>query len=169
MTEQWKKFRRVASRGFFHRKLVLAIVAVTFSPGWSACLASIVGALLIQATAASKHSAATAVSIEQRTRKSEIHRNPIPSTYFGMHVMDPHAWPSVPFASLGKGTGVSWPYIEQTRGHFNWDRVDEFVNLAKAHGVSILFSGSGVPPWAAADKSTCHKRPPFGSYCSSNV
>jgi polysaccharide biosynthesis protein PslG len=83
--------------------------------------------------------------------------------------MDPQTWPSVPFAALGKGTGVSWPYIEQTKGHFNWNRLDEFVNLAKAHGVSILFSGSGVPPWAAADKSTCHTRPPFGSYCSSDV
>ena len=83
--------------------------------------------------------------------------------------MDPNNWPTVPFAALGKGTGVSWPYIEQTKGHFNWSRLDKFVSLAMAHGQSILFSESAVPPWAASDKSSCHQRIPFGSYCSSMV
>ena len=83
--------------------------------------------------------------------------------------MDPSNWPTISFAALGKGTGVSWPYIEQVKNQFNWSRLDEFVNLANTHGVSIMFSERGVPPWAAADRSTCHSQPPFGRYCSSAV
>jgi hypothetical protein len=95
--------------------------------------------------------------------------DPIPSTFFGMHLMDPSNWPTITFATLGKGTGVSWPYVEQVKNQFNWSRLDEFVGLANARGVSIMFSEGGVPPWAAADRSTCHSQPPFGTYCSSTV
>jgi hypothetical protein len=80
--------------------------------------------------------------------------------------MDAENWPTVPFAALGKGTGVSWPYIEQTEGRFNWARLDQFVNEARAHGATYMFSSRGIPPWAAADQSTCQWQPPFGRYCS---
>ena len=112
-------------------------------------------------------------TIVSATRKiftaNRAYHDPIPSTFFGMHIMEPSNWPTIPFATLGKGTGVSWPYIEQVKNQFNWARLDEFVNLAKAHHMSILFSERGVPPWAAADRSTCHSQPPFGDYCSSTV
>jgi hypothetical protein len=104
-----------------------------------------------------------------RTQGSNTYSDPIPSSFFGMHVMDPDNWPIITFAALGKGTGVSWPYIEQVKNQFNWARLDRFVSLANTHGVSIMFSERGVPPWAAADASSCHSQPPFGIYCSSTV
>ncbi len=94
---------------------------------------------------------------------------PIPAAFFGMHVMEPRHWPTVPFGALGKGTGVTWDYIEPKKGQFDWLRLDRFVNDANAHGLGYMFSADGVPPWAASDRSACHQRPPFGTYCLSNV
>jgi len=94
---------------------------------------------------------------------------PIPSTYFAMHVFQPGDWPTVTIGALGKATGVAWPYIEQTKGQFNWARLDEFVNAANARGIGLMYSSESVPPWAAADKSTCASEIYFGPYCSSTV
>jgi hypothetical protein len=96
---------------------------------------------------------------------------PIPSTYFGMHIIELGDWPTVPVGALGKVTGVIWPYVEQVKGQFNWARLDQFVDLAAAHGLTIMYSSDYVPPWAAADKSTCHSGLFFGggSYCTGTV
>jgi hypothetical protein len=98
-----------------------------------------------------------------------VESHPIPFTFFGMHIMGVSNWPTVPFGSLGKGTGVSWPYVEPTRGKFNWSRLDSFVNAASVHKTSYMFSEAGVPSWAAADGSTCRLQSLFGRYCSSSV
>src|SRR4026208_1532400 len=58
---------------------------------------------------------------------------PVPSNFFGMHLMQANNWPSMLVGSLGKGSGVTWPYVERSRGSFDWSRVDAFVNAASAH------------------------------------
>jgi alpha-D-ribose 1-methylphosphonate 5-triphosphate synthase subunit PhnH len=93
---------------------------------------------------------------------------PIPPSLFGNHLINDLDWPTVPFAALGKGTGVAWSAIEPTKGSYNWARLDERVDTASSHGVSIFYAGGGVPPWAAADTSTCHSGV-WGPYCTSTV
>ena len=93
----------------------------------------------------------------------------IPSTYFAMHILQPQDWPTIPVGALGKLTGALWPYVEPTKGQFNWSRIDAFVDAASAHGVGIMYSNDGIPPWAAADSSTCFTQPYFGPYCSGAV
>jgi hypothetical protein len=93
---------------------------------------------------------------------------PIPPTFFGMHIMQPYDWPTVPFGALGKGTGIGFADIETANGQFNWSRLDEYVDAAQAKGVEIFYSGGGVPPWAAADQSTCQSGP-YGTACTSTV
>lgn len=88
---------------------------------------------------------------------------PVPSTYFGMHVMTASDWPTVRIGALGKVSGSQWPYVEQVRGQFDWTHLDAWVNEARAHGISLMYSTGGVPPWAAADKSTCHPLGYFGA------
>jgi hypothetical protein len=66
------------------------------------------------------------------------------------------SWPAVPFGALGKGTMVTWPYVEPAKGQFNWARLDRFVASASAHGVGILYSFGGVPAWASEDRASCH-------------
>lgn len=94
---------------------------------------------------------------------------PIPGSYFGMHVMQPYDWPIAPIGSLGKVPGALWPYLEPTKGHYNWTQLDTFLNLAQAHGISLMYATDGVPPWAAADSSTCVSQPYFGPICSGYV
>jgi hypothetical protein len=92
----------------------------------------------------------------------------IPNTLFGMHLINYSNWPSVPFALLGKGTGVGWPNIEQKKGQYNWSRLDAYVSEASVHRRSFMWAAGGVPPWAAANTSTCHYSV-YGTGCTSTV
>lgn len=97
----------------------------------------------------------------------------IPANFFGMHVVDPyHAshWPK-PIRALGKGAGVYWPYIEQTKGSYDWSKLDQYVSQAQSHGVSFYYSYVWVPPWAAKYPSTCSPDPyqPNIKKCTSMV
>jgi hypothetical protein len=80
---------------------------------------------------------------------------PVPPTFFGMSIMNPNHWPSVPFHALEKAPGVQWPFVEKTKGTFNWTQLDAWVDQANAHGVSFVYTSIYVPSWAAADKSSC--------------
>jgi hypothetical protein len=91
----------------------------------------------------------------------------IPSSYFGLHLMDDRHWPSVPFGVLGKGTAMTWPWIEGSRGNYYWGSLDAWVNLSQQHGKSIFMILSGVPKWAAADTSNCTTWQPYS--CNSMV
>ncbi len=81
---------------------------------------------------------------------------PIPATYFGMSIYDQvNVYPEVPFGSLGKGDGTTWPFIEQVQGTFNWTALDEYVALAQAHGLPFYWTNANIPPWAAANQNSC--------------
>ncbi len=79
----------------------------------------------------------------------------IPATLFGMHISHKSIWPTVSIGALGKGPATLWPYVERTKGVFDWSNLDARVNEAQSHGVSYFFSPEKVPPWAAANSSTC--------------
>jgi len=79
----------------------------------------------------------------------------IPATLFGMHLINKSNWPTVSIGALGKGTDTVWPYVEQTKGVFNWGNLDAWVNEAQSNGVSFFFSPEKVPPWAATDPGSC--------------
>lgn len=66
-----------------------------------------------------------------------------------MHLGDRMNWPSVSVGAMGKGTRVTWSYIEPIRGKRNWVRLDAHVNLAEKHGVRYLQTAGGSPCWAA--------------------
>ena len=80
---------------------------------------------------------------------------PVPSTFFGMSLMDSSDWPLIPFSALEKAPGVQWPFVEKTKGTFNWTQLDAWVAQANAHGVSFVYTSIYVPSWAAADQSSC--------------
>ena len=50
---------------------------------------------------------------------------------------------------------MTWIYIESSRGKYDWQNLDRWVELAQSRGVTLFWSNSGVPPWAVADRSTC--------------
>jgi hypothetical protein len=114
---------------------------------------------------------ATTVSVKASILASIAeYTGPVPSTYFGMHYISPSNWPAVSFGAQGKMPGTLWPNIEPTSGQFSWALLDKFVNDAKAHGIGVMYSTAGVPPWAVADPSTCQPDSYGSGYtCSGNV
>ena len=79
----------------------------------------------------------------------------IPSSSFGMHVMNQSNSPTVSFGSLGKAASVGWCYVERTKGVFSWSHLDSWADYAAAHGQPIFYSHYCVPKWAAKDPSSC--------------
>jgi hypothetical protein len=63
-------------------------------------------------------------------------------------------WPTVPIGDI-RGTSVGMPYLEQTRGTYNWATLDAYVASANAHNVPFHWAHQGVPPWAVTDQSSC--------------
>jgi hypothetical protein len=112
-------------------------------------------------------SAIAAVTADISTLVPEGYTGPIPSTYFGMHILNRADWPTVPIGALGKATGVVWPYVEPAKGQYNWALLDEIVDEANANGIGAMYSSEGVPPWAAADQSTCTPQVGLPPYCTS--
>jgi len=83
--------------------------------------------------------------------------------------MDSSDWPLIPIGALEKAPGVAWPYVERTKGTFNWAQLDAFVAQANAHHVSFVYSSFYVPSWAAADKSSCKPYVYSTTVCTSSV
>jgi IPT/TIG domain/Putative Ig domain len=86
---------------------------------------------------------------------------PIPKSFFGMTLFSPTNVPTIPWGSLAKGIGVSWPFIEQVKGQYNWTLLDQYVQLAQANGTDIYYTTANMPPWAVPDQSTCSVYPSF--------
>lgn len=81
--------------------------------------------------------------------------NTIPSSYFGVNLTEITNWPEGYVGSLGKAPATTWPYLEPSRGVYDWSRLDQFANAAQGNGVTFFYSNNYVPAWAATDTSTC--------------
>src|SRR5205807_3858372 len=93
--------------------------------------------------------ALAALLICASTAFAQAPSGPIPSSFFGMHVGDAMNWPAVSIGAMGKGTRVTWSYIEPIQGTRDWTRLDAHVDLAQAHGARYLQALGGCPCWAA--------------------
>ena len=93
----------------------------------------------------------------------------IPSTFFGMTLINTDDWPSVTFGELGKGTLVRWPYVEQTKGVYNWSTLDRWVFTANSHNVPFDWTHNDAPPWAVTDQTSCVLISGGLKSCSANV
>jgi hypothetical protein len=81
--------------------------------------------------------------------------NPIPPTFFGMHINRPNTpWPDVHFGSLRMlGNMTTWFHLEgEGRGRYDWHNLDVWLNAARSHNVDVMYTFSRTPEWAAADK-----------------
>jgi hypothetical protein len=83
--------------------------------------------------------------------------SPIPATFFGMHIEASTDWPSSQtiIGAKGKCSGATWPYLEPSRGSYNWSNMDYCLSVAQSHGVSLFYSSDctasncsgGIPSW----------------------
>ena len=91
-------------------------------------------------------------------------QGPVPPVYFGMHIHDAaaDAWPAVPFGTWRLwDAGVAWPNLEAREGEWHFERLDDYVKYAKAHGVEILLPLGLTPRWASArpDEPSAYDEP----------
>ena len=80
----------------------------------------------------------------------------VPSTYFGMHmnsgVIAREPWPAVRFGSDRLwDTSTGWADVNPSPGIYRWAMLDDWLNTAKAHGITdILYTFGQTPPWASS-------------------
>ena len=79
---------------------------------------------------------------------------PIPATFFGMHIHRAPVstpWPSVPFKAWRLwDTHTTWAQLEPRKGDWDWRMLDRTVDLAQSHGVEVLYTMGRSPRWASA-------------------
>jgi hypothetical protein len=68
--------------------------------------------------------------------------------------------------ALGKPGIISWSYIEQSRGVYDWSYLDAAVAFAQANNQLdfMFYTFDGTPQWATSDPTTCRKAFLPGTY-----
>ena len=105
---------------------------------------------------------------------------PIPTTLFGQTYFDPVGnWPFPPIlstGSLGKGTGVTWHYLQSSSScpsspcsTFDWYATDKYTAAAASHGVDFFYAFDNVPRWAVANTLTCGHNGNSSDQCTGMV
>src|ERR1700692_260143 len=80
----------------------------------------------------------------------------IPSTLFSTTLINrTSTWPLIPLGAEDKPAMTKWVYDEQVKGVFDWTTRDSFVAGANSHGVPIMWTHEGAPPWAVGGKTDC--------------
>jgi hypothetical protein len=80
---------------------------------------------------------------------------PIPSSYFGMTFIDPNDANEFNAGTIGKGTFVSWIYIEHNKGTYDWRVLDKWVAKAQQLNADLLYTFGWFPEWAVKDRTAC--------------
>jgi len=88
----------------------------------------------------------------------------IPSSYFTMTTHDAvkgKQWPTVPIGSIRLwDTFTLWSDLNPSPGVYNWTMLDEWLSLARAHNVDVLYTFGATPAWASSNpKATCDYNP----------
>jgi hypothetical protein len=79
---------------------------------------------------------------------------PVPASYFGMHIHMADAgtaWPAAKFGSWRLWDAYAgWPDIEPQRGKWDFQRLDKYVAMARLTSVEILLPLGRTPRWASS-------------------
>ena len=109
-----------------------------------ALIAAVAGAITLGSVAMAVPSQAASVG------------NPLPVTEFGQHVPGIAAGvkPTVPFGTIRLwDSGVAWGQVNQAKGKFWWNGLDQAIGNANSQKVSSLYVLGSTPTWAATNKS----------------
>lgn len=93
--------------------------------------------------------------------------------YFGMHfhrvlsapgLQTPTVWPQAAIGSLRLwDSGVRWADVTPRRDRWDFDKLDAYVELAEAHGASVVYTLGSTPRWASARPDEAG---PYGPGCA---
>ena len=91
----------------------------------------------------------------------------LPQSFFALNNVDPTDNPSgdgMLYGAVGHPIRLAWPYIERTRGNFDFSFYDQYAAIAPREGpngiVAVMDLTLGMTPgWAKQDQSTCRQLP----------
>ena len=91
----------------------------------------------------------------------------LPASFFALSNADPNDNPSadgMSYGTVGHPGRLAWPYIEPTKGTFDFSLYDQYVATAPREGtgesVAVMVLTLGMTPgWAVVDQSTCRTLP----------
>lgn len=94
----------------------------------------------------------------------------LPQGFFALNNVDPTDDPTVDgilYGTVGHPIRLAWPYIETSRGTFDFSFYDQYAAIAPKEGpggiVAVMDLTLGITPgWAVADQSTCRSLPNSG-------
>ena len=79
-------------------------------------------------------------------------------------------WPPMPIAGIRLwDTFTNWSMLEPSRGTYDWPALDRWLDIAKQHGVDVLFTFGGTPTWASSNPTGTCDYNPGGCYAPANI
>ena len=88
------------------------------------------------------------------TTKLIAPQQPVPRTFFGMHIhqaIDKTPWPSVTVPTWRLwDSQVKWPDLEPNKGDWRFYTLDRYVAMAERNNTQILLTLATTPQWASA-------------------
>jgi len=80
-------------------------------------------------------------------RQIQMGQYVIPSSFFGMHINNVHTpWPTAYFANERlEGSDVNWWNIEVAPGEYDYYWLDQWLQHAQSHNVTVIYTFVGVP------------------------
>ncbi|MEO7745631.1 MAG: endo-1,4-beta-xylanase [Actinomycetota bacterium] len=114
-----------------------AVVAVVIAVALAAVLT------VIAVTAAAPGRRVSPAAVEASGARVDL-------TSFGLNT--PHSAATVPYGTLRLwDTRTTWAHLEPTRGVFDWERLDGYVEQARSQHVRVLLVLGSTPAWAATE------------------
>ena len=94
--------------------------------------------------------------------------SPVESFFFGMHETNAakHGWPSVRFGTLriwDVYPHTNWRDLNTARGVYDWTNLDNVVNLARSHGVDLVYTFGRTPAWASSHRAEAKMQDSIGA------
>jgi hypothetical protein len=93
----------------------------------------------------------------------------VPTSFFALNNVEPSddpAFDGMSYGAIGHPIRLAWPYIEGTRGQFDFSFYDQYANSAPTdqNGVALFDLTLGMTPgWAVANQSSCRQIPQTGT------
>jgi hypothetical protein len=78
--------------------------------------------------------------------------SPVPQGFFSHSFGTLANWPTGPFGGIRlwlQSPGTDWRSIETSRGVYNWSGLDQWLSVAGANGVDVLYTFGNTPNWAS--------------------
>ncbi len=116
------------------------------------------------------------ITPEDLTGSLSVSAHETSHVFFGMHIHralneniddDRQKWPKIKFGAWRLwDAGVAWLDLEPKKGHWQFEKLDRYIELAQRQGVQVLLTLGQTPRWASARPN---EPGPYGQGCAAEA